>query len=79
VKCGRGPGHGYRLARPAADITLLDIVEATGGTVRLDLPAVPVKDGDDLHRRLKAACDDAAEAGRAVLRAVSLVDLLDGG
>jgi len=39
---------------------------------------VPVKDGDELHRRMQAVCDEAAEAGRAVLRAVSLADLLEG-
>jgi hypothetical protein len=39
---------------------------------------VPVKSDDDLHRRLQAACDDAAEAGRAALRAVSLADFING-
>jgi DNA-binding IscR family transcriptional regulator len=73
-----GPGNGYRLARPAKDIRLLDVVEAVGWSLRLELPAVPVKDGDDLHRRLQAACEEAAEAGRAVLRAVSLANLLGG-
>ena len=73
-----GPGNGYHLARPAEEISLRDVVEAVGWTVRLELPPVPVMDGDNLHRRMQAACDVAAEAGRALLRAVSLADLLDG-
>src|SRR5262245_32851399 len=54
---GRGL-PGYRPTRPAEDIRLLDIVEAVGGSVRLELPRVPIKGGDELHRRLQAA-DDA--------------------
>jgi hypothetical protein len=37
-----------------------------------------VKGGVKLHRGLQLARDEAAEAGRSVLRAVSLADLLDG-
>jgi hypothetical protein len=39
---------------------------------------VTVKGDDVLHCRLQAACDEAAEAGRAVLRSVGLADLFDG-
>jgi DNA-binding IscR family transcriptional regulator len=75
------PGRGvsaYRLTRPTADVTLLDIIEAVGWSLPLELPRVRVKGGAVLHRRLQAACDGAPEAGRAVLRAVSLADLLSG-
>jgi DNA-binding IscR family transcriptional regulator/DNA-binding XRE family transcriptional regulator len=78
AKCGRGPGQGFRLARPLADMTLLDVVKAVGWSIQLQLPPVRVNGGDHLHRRLQAACDEAAEAGRAVLGAVSLADLLGG-
>jgi transcriptional regulator with XRE-family HTH domain len=74
-----GPGNGYRLARPAKDIRLLEVVEAVGWSLRLELPRVPVKDGDELHGQLQAACDDAAEAGRAMLREESLADLVGEG
>jgi Rrf2 family transcriptional regulator, iron-sulfur cluster assembly transcription factor len=75
--CGRRPGHGYRLARPAAEITLLDVVEALGGPVCVELPAVPVEGGTELHRRMLAGYDAAAEAGQAVPQGVSLADLFD--
>jgi hypothetical protein len=80
ITMGIGRGlSGYRLTRPAEDNSLLDVAEAVGWSVRLELPRVPVKGGAGLHRRLQAAWDDAAEMGRAFLRAVSLADLLDGG
>jgi hypothetical protein len=54
------------------------VAEAVGWSFQLELPRVPVKGGGEVRRRLQAACDDAAKAGRAVLRKVSLADLLDG-
>lgn len=32
----RGPGGGFRLARPANEVTLLDVVEAIDGTTQFD-------------------------------------------
>jgi DNA-binding IscR family transcriptional regulator len=72
-----GPGNGYRLARSAKDINMFDVVEAVGWSVRLELPPVPVRGGDELQRRLQAVCEEAAEAGGAVLRTVTLADLHD--
>src|SRR5262249_24722286 len=78
VRGNSGAGNGFCLTQPAADINLLDVVKAVGWSIQLELPPVPVKGGVELHRRLQAACDDAAEAGRAALRGVSLADLLNG-
>ena len=58
VRGNSGAGNGFHLTRPAADINLLDVVEAGGWRLRLELPKIPVKGGDDLHRGLQAACDD---------------------
>src|SRR5947209_4013465 len=72
----RGPGGGYRLARPAKAITLLDVVEAVEGPVRGEAP--PVSDtaaGRRLDARLQAVCERAAEVTRRRLRRVSLADL----
>jgi Rrf2 family protein len=75
----KGAYGGYRLARPAKDISLLDIVEAVDGPVRGSVPQA-VTDGDGkLDRRLQAACDGAAEIVRARLQRVSVAALAGKG
>ena len=73
----RGPTGGYRLARPARRITLLEVVEAVDGPVRGDVPRFGA-DGK-LDARLQEACDAAAEVVRARLRQVSIADLAGEG
>jgi len=73
----RGPRGGYRLARPARSITLLEVVEAVDGPVRGEAPAV----GENLRLRaeLQQVRDEAAEAVRGRLGKVSLADLAGAG
>jgi Rrf2 family protein len=70
----KGPNGGYRLARPAATITLLDVVEAVDGPIR---GQAPVGDGppDVLTERLQAICEDVATQTRRALGRVRLSDL----
>jgi Rrf2 family protein len=82
----QGPRGGYRLARPATAITVLDVVEAIDG----DEPAFRCT---EIRRRgptaqpapaYRVACgihrvmDDADTAWRASLRAVTVGELVDG-
>ena len=73
----RGPFGGYRLARPAKDISLLDVVEAVEGPIRSTVPEAAT--GADartrIDPRLQAACDGAAEVTRRNLGQVSVADL----
>src|SRR6516165_5785541 len=39
----RGPGGGYRLARPATKITLLEVIEAVDGPIRGVAPPIEKK------------------------------------
>jgi Rrf2 family protein len=73
----KGIHGGYRLARTAQRITLLDVVEAVDGPVRGEVPRF----GADrkLDGRLQAACDAAAEVVRNRLRKVSIADLAGEG
>jgi Rrf2 family protein len=70
----KGPNGGYRLARPAAKITMLEIVEAVDGPIR---GAAPLSDGskNGLDAKLEAICTQAAEQVRRQLGKVHLSDL----
>jgi Rrf2 family protein len=69
----KGPNGGYRLARPAKDITLLEVVEVVDGPVRGDAPPV-----GQLDKRLQGACDEAAVLVRERLARVTLAQLAKG-
>jgi Rrf2 family protein len=77
----KGPGGGYRLARPAKSVTLLEVVEAVDGPIR---GLVPVIEGGPaaaarLNRRLAELCDAAAGAARKELQKVRLSALAGVG
>jgi Rrf2 family protein len=69
----KGPHGGYRLARPAEKITLLQIVEAVDGPLRAEAPQASEEAAFD--RRLQAVCEDVARLVRPVLEGISLADL----
>jgi Rrf2 family protein len=73
VIASRGPGGGYRLARPAGTITLLEVVEAVEGRVGWKAPRV----GNDaqVDDGVQEVCDDVTAAVRARLRQVSVAEL----
>ena len=77
LRSNKGPNGGYQLAKAAGAITLLEVVEAAEGPVRGEAPAV----GDDaaLHRRLQAACDNAADVVRQSLKGVTVKGLAARG
>jgi Rrf2 family protein len=75
----RGPNGGYRLARPARSVTLLEVVEAVDGPIRGEAPRVAAADGHRLDDRLQGVCDGVAEVVRHRLRRVSLADLTREG
>jgi len=79
LRSERGRGGGFRLARPARRITLLEVVEAVDGPVRRLVPRFADGDSARLDARLQEVCDDAAEAVRRRLGKVSVADLARGG
>jgi Rrf2 family protein len=74
----KGPGGGYSLARPAKEISLLQIIEAVDGPIRGE--PVGTNDGGAtaLDKRLQATFDGAAELVREWLAEVILVNLARG-
>jgi Rrf2 family iron-sulfur cluster assembly transcriptional regulator len=75
VRSSRGPGGGYSLARPAAEITVAEVVEAVDDTIAsgpeaVEAPGTP-SDQRDLWREL-------GEQVRFFLSAISLQDVVEG-
>src|SRR4051794_30258756 len=56
----KGPNGGYRLARAAGQITLLEVLEAVGGPLRGDAPLGRDNPASELNRRLTHICDASA-------------------
>ena len=76
LRSSKGAAGGHALARPARQITLLAIVDATGGPIRGGLTDATGDDrGTAFDRRLQAVCDDVAESLRRRLARVTLADL----
>jgi Rrf2 family protein len=71
----KGPSGGYRLAKPATQISLLEVIEAVDGQIRGTAPFSEEGNGV-LNDRIEAACKQSAEAVRKQLERVRLSDLV---
>jgi Rrf2 family protein len=71
----KGSNGGYRLARAAKEITLLEIVEAVDGPLRGLAPALETAASAKLDGRLATICDQAGEVFRRQLKRTRLSDL----
>ena len=71
----KGPNGGYRLARPAGDITMADIVEAVDGPIR---GMAPFSDegNSQLNKKLETICQQSAEQVKKHLEKVRVTDLV---
>jgi Rrf2 family protein len=74
---GRRRG-GYCPARPAKDITLLEIVEAMDGPLRQAVPRLEADGNRRLDKRLEAVTDAATELVREQLRGITVSGLVKG-
>ena len=81
-----GPSGGYRLARPAADVTVLEVVEAVEGRrstfacteIRRNNPCRPAGTCDAKPCGIARVMWQADEAWRQSLRGVRLADIVAG-
>jgi Rrf2 family protein len=71
----KGPNGGYRLARQASDISILDVVEAVDGPIRGAAPLNPGQSDHGLHRRLDLVCSQIADQVRKHLARVKVSEL----
>jgi Rrf2 family protein len=71
-----GPNGNYALARPAKEITLLEIIEAVDGPIRDEVP--PSRQGAAHDAQLHEVCDRVAVLLRAWLAKVTVAELAKG-
>jgi len=72
----KGPNGGYRLARRASDISMLEILEAVDGPIRGQAPFTEVQGDGNLNHRLEVICKHSADQVRKQLQKVHISDLL---
>jgi Rrf2 family protein len=70
----KGPHGGYRLAKPANEITMLEVLEAVDGPIRGQAPLLE-EDRSPLNTRLEAVCKQDAEQTRKSQEKVKVSDL----
>src|SRR5438132_869320 len=63
----KGPNGGYRLAKAANEITLLDVVEAVDGPIRGHAPLTQMEADGTLDKKLESLCNQSAEQLRKQL------------
>ena len=71
----KGPNGGYRLARPASEITMLDILEAVDGPIRGMAPMTEHSNGA-FNNKLENICKQTADVVRKQLEKVKMSDLV---
>ena len=76
LQSSRGAGGGFALARPAAEISLADVVEAVEGPIAMTVCSEGRTDcALDAHCRVKPHMGVVGNAVRGALGAVSLTEL----
>jgi Rrf2 family protein len=71
----KGPNGGYRLAKPAGDITMLEILEAVDGPIRGQAPLIE-DSNTPLNNKLEAICKQTADQTRKHLEKIKLTELV---
>lgn len=71
----KGPNGGYRLARPANDITILEVVEAVDGPIRGHAPPSETEANSAINKRLHQICTQAADQLRKSLGRIRITEL----
>jgi Rrf2 family protein len=72
----RGFHGGYSLAKPAKEITLLEIIEAVDGSLKIIHGMAEQTNNQKFAIKLENVCYEAAEHAMAVLKKAKLSDLV---
>ena len=74
----KGPNGGFRLARSANEVSMLEIVEAVDGPIRGQAPLSQEERDSALNRKLEAICKQGAEQVRKQFEKVHLSERAGG-
>jgi Rrf2 family protein len=72
----KGPNGGYRLAKSAGNITMLEVLEAVDGPIRGMAPSNHGDSNGPLQTKLENICKQTAEQTRKQLDKVKVSDLV---
>jgi len=74
----KGPRGGYTLARPASQISMLEVVEAIEGPIHGEAPRLPLLERDEtqMTAKLGSVCQEAAEQASKVFARVRMSQLV---
>lgn len=72
----KGPHGGYRLARPASEITVLEVIESVDGPIRGFAPPNRREPPNALSKKLDALCGQVADQTRKLLQKTKISDLI---
>ena len=75
----KGPNGGYRLARAASEVSMLDVVEAVDGPIRGQAALSHAEADGQLNRRLETICDQSAQQIRKQLQKIRIAELAGRG
>lgn len=75
----KGPNGGYRLAKPASEISLLEVLEAVDGPIRGHNSLEHERANGKLNKRLDVICGQIAEGVRKQFQQVHISDLASKG
>jgi Rrf2 family protein len=73
----KGPNGGYKLARPATTISVLEIIEAVDGAIQ-GQPSWSERGNASLNNKIESVCQQSADVVRKYLERVRLSDLVAG-
>jgi Rrf2 family transcriptional regulator, cysteine metabolism repressor len=71
----KGPNGGYRLARSADEISMLEVIEAVDGPLQGIAPLSQTQSDGNLDRKLQLICNQSAEQLRKHLQKVRIAEL----